>query len=327
MPVKAKEFLDIIFDNLNDDEYVCVSRAIEKKDGTGVWFKSYKRDARQFRKWNPAEQAQAWYFCVSTVSGELNENATMVGRGRRHLRRYFALVLDDIGTKGNPPPVEPSWKIETSPRNYQWGYLLDPGGDFSRHEALAEFCHQQGWGDAGAGGSYRLMRVPGSANLKPGRQLFRSVVTHWEDYVWSLDELAEDLGCDFDLIEVRDVEVREKTGGAAAMDGIDPMLDWLVDNGHVVRDSGGEWVDIVCPWADTHTTGSNTAGYSPLGRGSGKFVQTRAFNCMHEHCVDRKLAKFREWATKLGAPSVSRYDPLPWLQSPSFMTSLLSKEN
>ena len=314
MPVKAKEFLDIIFDNLHDDEYVCVSRAIEKKDGTGVWFKSYKRDARQFRKWNPAEQAQAWYFCVSTVSGELNENATMVGRGRRHLRRYFALVLDDIGTKGNPPPVEPSWKIETSPRNYQWGYLLDPGGDFSRHEALAEFCHQQGWGDAGAGGSYRLMRVPGSANLKPGRQLFRSVVTHWEDYVWSLDELAEDLGCDFDLIEVRDVEVREKTGGAAAMDGIDPMLDWLVDNGHVVRDSGGEWVDIVCPWADTHTTGSNTAGYSPLGRGSGKFVQTRAFNCMHEHCVDRKLAKFREWATKLGAPSVSGYDPLPWLQ-------------
>ena len=159
MPVKAKEFLDTIFDNLEDDEFVCVSRAIEKKDGSGVWFKSYKRDARQFRKWNPETQAQAWYFCVSTVSGELNEKATMVGRGRRHLRRCFALVLDDIGTKGTPPPVEPSWKIETSVGNYQWGYFLDPTADFSKFEALAEFCHRKGWGDAGAGGSYRLMRL------------------------------------------------------------------------------------------------------------------------------------------------------------------------
>jgi len=314
MPVHAKEFLDTIFDNLEDDEFVCVSRAIEKKDGTGVWFKSYKRDARQFRKWNPETQAQAWYFCVSTVSGELNEKATMVGRGRRHLRRCFALVLDDIGTKGTPPPVEPSWKIETSPENYQWGYFLDPTADFSKFEALAEFCHRKGWGDAGAGGSYRLMRLPGSANLKPGRQGFRSLVGHWEKDVWSVAELAEDLGCNFSEIEVRDVNVKEKEGGAAAMDGIDGMLDWLVDGGYVVRDTGLEWVDIVCPWADQHTTGENVAGYSPLGRGVGKFVQTRAFNCMHEHCVDRKLTKFREWASKLGAPSVSGYDPLPWLQ-------------
>jgi hypothetical protein len=314
MPVHAKEFLDTIFDNLEDDEFVCVSRAIEKKDGTGVWFKSYKRDARQFRKWNPETQAQAWYFCVSTVSGELNEKATMVGRGRRHLRRYYCLVLDDIGTKGNPPPVEPSWKIETSIGNWQWGYFLDPGDDWSRHEALAEFCHQQGWGDAGAGGSYRLMRVPGSANLKPGRQGFRSVVNHWEKDVWSLDELADALGCNFSEIEVRDVDVKEKEGGAAAMDGIDPMLDWLVDGGYVVRDTGAEWVDIICPWADSHTTGENIAGYSPLGRSTGKYVQTRAFKCLHEHCIDRKLTKFREWASKLGAPTVSGYDPLPWLQ-------------
>ena len=314
MPVHAKEFLDTIFDNLEDDEFVCVSRAIEKKDGSGVWFKSYKSDARQFRKWNPETQAQAWYFCVSTVSGELNEKATMVGRGRRHLRRYYCLVLDDIGTKGTPPPVEPSWKIETSPGNYQWGYFLDPGDDWSRHEALTEFCHRQGWGDGGAGGSYRLMRLPGSANLKPGRQGFRSVVGHWEKDVWSLDELAEALGCDFEKIEVRDVDVKAKEGGAAAMDGIDPMLDWLVDGGYVVRDTGLEWVDIVCPWADQHTTGENVAGYSPLGRGTGEYVQTRAFNCMHEHCQGKKLTQFRKWAKKLGAPDVSGYDPLPWLQ-------------
>ena len=316
MTITAKTFLDTIFQDLEPDEYVCVSRAIEKKDKSGFWFKSFKQDARQFRKWDANKQAQAWYFCVSTITGELNDKETMVGRGRRHLRRYHVLVLDDIGTKGVEPPVEPSWKIETSPGNWQWGYFLDPGTDFNRYEALVEFCHQQGWGDAGAGGSYRLMRLPGSANLKPGRQNFRSVVSHWGDDVWSLDELAEDLGCDFSKISIEERhDVSTRQGGAVALEGIDPMLDWLTDGGHVVRDSGAEWVDIVCPWADAHTSGANVAGYSPLGRGSGDWVQTRAFKCLHEHCLKRKLADLVKWAEAEGGPYVSGYDPLPWLQA------------
>jgi hypothetical protein len=311
----AKQFLDTIFDNLDEDEHVCVSRATPKKDGDGVWFKNYLLTARQWRKWDADKQAQAWYFCVSTINGELNAKGTMVGRGRANLRRYYCLVLDDIGTKADEPPIEPSWKLESSVGNWQWGYLLDPGSDWNRYEALVEYCHTKGWGDAGAGGSYRLMRVPGSANLKPGRQNFRSVITHFETDVWSLDELAEDLGCDFNKIEVRDVEVKENTGGHQAMEGIDPMLDWLSDAGHIVRDDGSEWVEIVCPWSDAHTTGTTSAGYSPLGRGGGAYVQTRAFNCLHEHCQKKKLSEFREWAMSFGAPYVSGHDPLPWLQA------------
>jgi hypothetical protein len=314
----ATEFLNTIFDNLDDDEYVCVSRATPKSDGTGVWFKSFKLDARQWRKWKPEEQAQAWYFCVSTVNGELNDKQTMVARGRKNLKHYYCIVLDDIGTKGTPPHVEPSWKVTTSivdgQPSQQWGYCLDPGDDWGLYEAVVEWCAAQGWSDAGAGGSYRLMRVPGSANMKPGRQAYRTNVTASEWSVWSLAEFMQDMGCDADALDVRDITVAVKTGGAVAMDGIDPMLDWLTDGGYVTKDGGGEWVTIICPWADTHTTGENTAGYSPLGRGSGVYVQTRAFKCLHEHCVDRKLGKFREWASRLGAPSVSGYDPLPWLQ-------------
>ena len=129
--------------------------------------------------------------------------------------------------------------------NQQWGYFLDPGDDWGRYETLVEWCAEQGWADAGAGGSYRLMRVPGSANMKPGRQEYRSNVTEWEQDVWSLAEIAEDLGCDFSQLKGKDVTVATKEGGATAMDGIDPMLDWLVDNDHVVKDGGGEWVDIL----------------------------------------------------------------------------------
>ena len=33
-------------------------------------------------------------------------------------------MLDDIGTKCKEPPVEPSWKLESSRGNEQWGYIL-----------------------------------------------------------------------------------------------------------------------------------------------------------------------------------------------------------
>lgn len=316
----AKEFLDTIFSDLGPDEHVCVSRAIPKDDGKGVWFKNHLVTDRQWRKWSPETQDQAWYFAVSSIDGAMNEKGTMVSRGRANLKHYFCLVLDDIGTKGSPPPVEPSWKVVTSVmsnvENQQWGFFLDPGDDWPKFEALVEWCAAQGWADAGAGGSYRLMRIPGSANLKPGRQMFKTKVVEWNETVWSLDELAEDLGCDLDTLPIKELSVSStvKAGGAVAMDGIDPLLDWLVDNGHVVHD-GGEWVDIICPWAESHTSGANTGGYSPLGRGSGDWVQTRAFKCLHEHCVSRKLVDLVKWAEAQGGPFVSGYDPLPWLQA------------
>jgi hypothetical protein len=314
--ITSKEFLDLIFDDLNDDEYVCVTRATPKKDGTGSWFKNHLLTDRQWRKWDAFKQPAAWYFCVSTIDGGLNDKQSMVGRGRSNLRRYFCLVLDDIGTKAIEPPVRPSWVLESSTGNYQWGYLLDPGDDWGRYEALVEYCHRKGWGDAGAGGSYRVMRVPGSANTKPGRQLFKSVVHEVDGAVWSLDELAELLGCDFDNIDVKDPNVlSSKVGGATAMDGIDPLLDWLSDNNHVISDTGSSWVDVICPWADAHTSGENKAGYSPLGRGENGWVQFRAFKCLHEHCVDKKLGDFVQWSVGLGSPAVWGFDPLPWLQS------------
>jgi len=312
--INKEEFLDTVFEEMPEDEHVCVSRQVEKKDSSGVWFKNHMPDDRQFRKYDPTKQDQAWYFCVSSVNGELNEKGTMIKRGRANLMAVYCLVLDDIGTKADPPPVEPSWKIETSPGNFQWGWFIERYTDLGRYEALLEYCHGKGWGDAGAGGSYRLMRVPGSTNLKPGRQKFKSVITHWSLDVWAFDDLADELGCDLNQIAVKDVVV-DKTGGAVAMDGIDPLLDWLVDAGSVVKDSGGEWIDIVCPWADRHTSGENIAGYSPLGRGSGKYVQTRSYHCLHEHCVDKTTADFRKKCVDDGGPAVAGFDPLPWLQA------------
>ena len=55
------------------------------------------------------------------------------------------LILDDIGTEKGPvpPTLPPSWIIETSPGNQQWGYILDDviteqqGADLTRGVAAA----------------------------------------------------------------------------------------------------------------------------------------------------------------------------------------------
>lgn len=318
MTNNPNEFLDTIFAELAEGEHVMVCRQQAKKDGSGYWFSNHLRADRSWRKWDSSKQDHAWYFCVSTVNGKMNAKGTMVGRGRGNLVRQHCFVLDDIGTKATPPPVEPSWKIETSPGNWQWGYFLDPTTEFELLEALLQWCANKGWGDGGAGGAYRVVRVPGSANLKPGRGLHHSIIDHWQMPVWTVDEIIEDFGADLDTLRAvtpKRAEVVAKPGGFAALAGCDPMLDWLSDQGMIIKDTGAAWVDITCPWADSHTTGENVAGYSPLGRGNEEFIPTRAFKCLHEHCADKRLKDLVEWGRLNNAPVVSGYDPLPWLQA------------
>jgi hypothetical protein len=63
----------------------------------------------------------------------------------------------------------------------------------------------------------------------------------------SIEELADQLKFD---IAAQNVDARHSTGstkigGAVGMEGIDPMLGWLSDEGHVVRDNHGDWVDCL----------------------------------------------------------------------------------
>ena len=316
--IKANEFLDTIFAELEDGENIMVCRQIMKEDGNGSFFSNHLTADRAWRKWDSDKQDHAWYFCVSTVDGEMNAKGSMVGRGRANLVRQHCFVLDDIGTKATPPPVEPSWKIETSKDNFQYGYFLEPSTEFSLLEALFTWCADKGWGDGGAGGAYRVVRVPGSANLKPGRDMFHSLVGHWDMPMWSAEELVGDMGADLDALreETQSAEVINiKTGSFEARANIDPMLDWLATQGMIIKDGGHAWVDIICPWAAQHTTGENVAGYSPLGRGDGDYVPTRAFKCQHDHCTDKRLADLVKWGRGRGAPHVAGYDPLPWLQA------------
>jgi len=320
MNITAPVFIDAIFQDRGLDEHICVCKGFLTDDGMGFWNVDALSDT--FMDWLEYDDEEAWYFAVSTMDGEMNAKGTALRRRTSNAVQAHCLVLDDIGTKATPPPVEPSWKIETSAGNFQWGYCLEPTSDFKRYEALLEWCHDQGWGDAGAGGCYRIVRLPGSRNLKPGRGMFRSVITYWSvDEYWSLDGLAGELGCDdvtlVDYTNRSGRSIRRSVGVDGLADGgdMDHVLRWLVEQGAVVADDGGDWVDIICPWSDSHTSGSNTAGYSPLGRGGDSWAENRSFKCQHEHCRDRKLKDLNHWMVGKGGSSGMGYDPLPYYQS------------
>lgn len=311
--IDRNTFLATIFEDRNDDEMICVSKMIPAdnvNDKPGFW--NVPSTHGVFRKWKPETQEAAWYFCVSTMQEEWNERETAIKRKRDNIRYIYCVVFDDIGTKAAPPPVEPSWKIETSEGNFQWGYMIEKTDDIETHEAFTAWGADQGWGDAGAGGSYRIMRLPGSYNLKPGRGLFQSRVTYWEPVVWTLGELIQDFGNP----ELGSYVSRSTVSRSKVSHGpdFDPLLSWLKDRGHVLSDNGDEFVEVVCPWSHEHTDGNNVASYSPLGRGTEQWSMFRTFNCFHEHCKDRDYDDFIEAHQRSGAPFAPKYDPMPYLQ-------------
>ena len=140
----------------------------------------------------------------------------MISRGRDNLVRYHALMLDDIGdgegSKASDPPIPPACKLETSAGNYQWIYRLKAGDDFAAFSAVVELAIEKGWGDPGAGGEYRVARLPRSANLKPENKGFRSKVEYVDtETVWDLLELAEALGLDRAEIATRATQKANKS--------------------------------------------------------------------------------------------------------------------
>ena len=312
--VDLDTFLTATFAERPDDQHVLLARQ-SSLDG-GFIHTPWPSDT--LKRWMRGKVAT--YFTVSTVrQPEPDVDSSTYWRRRKpDCVEAYVLVLDDIGTKAAPPPVEPSYKLESSAGNFQWGYFIEPTADLERYAAIVEAVADLGFADKGAGGYNRVMRVPGSVNIKPGRDGFVSRITDWNpDNFWQLDDLAVKLGVDLNALCVNRTTVRSTVGGSQAQRGrvTDPMLEWLTDAGHVVDDNGTDFVSIKCPWGDQHTTGADTAGYSPLGRGVGGYADTRAFKCLHEHCREKKLADLVKWAAPNGGPEVQGFDPLPRLQS------------
>lgn len=202
----------------------------------------------------------------------------------------LVMMLDDIGTKAKEPPLKPTWKIETSPGNYQWGFA------FSVQPTKGEFVGamlaiaEAGYTDPGASNAVRNFRLPGSINHKPGMNGFEAKLVEFNPKVeYTLDEICEALG-------VTPQPEQTDVLRPIRMDdtGQDDVLAWLSSQNLLLSKPNHEgWAGVVCPNSAQHTDGNVEGRYMPLNR---------AFCCYHGHCTELDSNVFLEWVAANGGP-------------------------
>jgi hypothetical protein len=253
--------------------------ALVHNDGTPkyVW-PAVKPDA--FR------EGGAWY--ANTGSFILDRLTVRVSAASANATHCLVMVLDDIGTKSKVPPLKPSWIIETSAGNYQYGYVLGvqpTTGDFS---AAIIAIAAAGYTDGGAINPVRNFRIPGSVNFKRGDFVSRLEAFNPE-LEYTLPEICAALGVVpalADTAQTRPLRIED--------DGGDDVLAWLDKRGNIMEPKNGQgWLGVLCPNALEHSDGNTMGRYMPA---------TRSYTCFHEHCGDWDSRRFLNWVEQEGGP-------------------------
>jgi hypothetical protein len=204
----------------------------------------------------------------------------------------LVMMLDDIGTKSQEPPLAPTWIMETSEGSYQWGYAFSEQpskGDFT---AAIKAIAKAGYTDPGATNAVRNFRLPGSVNLKPGRGNFVSVLVEFHpEREYTLADICSAL----DVVP-DPTDTAQNNPIRLADTGKDSVMTWLNEQGLVLSAPNGEgWMGVVCPNNGEHTDGNIEGRYKPLDR---------SYCCLHGHCVDFSSQMFLDWVADNGGPEV-----------------------
>ena len=242
------------------------------------------------------------YFCISLF----RDDDDGIARRRKALfRETRVIVVDDVGTKvpearliqaGMP---EPSWRLETSPGNFQLGYMLDvPETDAGRVNALLDGMVKRGLcddgKDPGMKGVTRFVRLPEGRNTKAkyGPGGFECRMASWNpERRYRMEELADPWGI---VLPAPGAVPAAGLGGIAVDPADDEILGLLgrwgmLTGARTAKDNTGrpEGYLCSCPWVDEHTGREDTGAAYWLGG---------AFKCFHGHCSDRNRKDLETWA-------------------------------
>jgi hypothetical protein len=206
---------------------------------------------------------------------------------RANIEHVALLMLDDIGTKSRAPALDPTWKIETSPGNFQWVYVYSEQPTKGDHAAALKAMATMGYTDPGAINPVRNFRLPGSVNSK---KKFTAVLHEFHpERAFTLAQICDALGVVPDAAEGDPLDIGLTDSGEK-----DAVFLWLGEQ-HLVLDlpNSSGWAAVVCPNAEQHTNDD------PAGR---YFPATRAFKCLHGHCVGIDSTVFLGWIAEQGGP-------------------------
>lgn len=235
------------------------------------------------------QEGQSWYANTASFIIDRFENGR-VSASATNSEYVLVMMLDDIGTKSRTPPLAPTWVMETSPGSFQWGYAFSDQPTKAEFSAAIRAIADAGYTDPGACNPVRNFRLPGSVNLKPGRDGFKSrLVEFHPEREYTLPEICTALNvtpAEADSLTMRPIRLSD--------DGADDVIKWLSEQGMVLSKPNGEgWAGVICPNNAAHTDGNPEGRYNPANR---------AYCCLHSHCIDFDSALFLEWVGLQGGP-------------------------
>jgi hypothetical protein len=257
----------------------------------------YRHLGKKFQKgWNT-------FFTISIF--EPDPLSGLSRRRKVQFEKCKCIVLDDVNVRGVPDEdtsakvpggkikLSPSWVLETSPNNFQVGYILDGDGDArgGKVTALLDALVASGLvsdgSDPGMKGVTRYVRLPVGTNTKQkyGSQGFLHNLSAWfPEKTYPLEAIADAYGIRAEL-DAADDDIGAKTAGL-----VDPDGDWIVEalqaSGTLQSydDLNKRW-HCDCPFIEDHT-GRENSGSVYLGAGR--------WACAHGHCQHRDHAEFTE---------------------------------
>ena len=211
---------------------------------------------------------------------------------RENVEFVLFMMLDDVGTKSKVSPLPPTWVMETSEGSFQWGYAFSEQPTKGAFASAIKAIAAAGYTDPGAINPVRNCRLPGSINLKRGRNNFPArLVEFHPGREYTLPAICEALGVTPGEDEgpgLQSIKIRDT--------GSDSVLRWLSDQGLVLTNVNPEgWCGVVCPNSGEHTDGNPEGRYSPVNR---------AFCCYHGHCQHLDSNAFLAWVGEQGGPKV-----------------------
>jgi hypothetical protein len=234
------------------------------------------------------------------------------GRNEGNAAAVVAVMLDDIGTKASGDNLpQPTWVIETSPGNSQYGYALNPViTDMPMAKIFFQkLAKDQGITDTGGQNVVRYARLPNGQNTKSehvrddGTYPSTRLVQWNPDVRYAPEDLAKLLGLDL---------TARKSKRATAEDEADIFQDSLPENPVVTQLKNLKFYkyekslrthEITCPWVGDHT--------GQLDDGSVYFEPTEeypigGFKCHHGHCSHRSVRDLCKFLGVDGAAASNR---------------------
>ena len=243
-----------------------------------------------------------WYFSLATFSHDAE------GKFRRQKKQFaglYAIMLDDIGTKAADrsrlDALPPSWLIETSPGNYQAGYLLaDPLTDGKLAEDLVKAIIAAGLCDKGADAPLtRYARLPAAVNGKHTPHFACRLVEWRPAQRLTPMQIIEGLELDLRKPEAKRTSPPAPISERPANDNAvylprateNPVIAALRERSLYRESLGTGKHGITCPWVNEHTDGidSGTAYFEPSDT-----HPFGGFKCLHGHCAERHIGSLLE---------------------------------